>query len=136
MLLLVSKTLMHWLFNSSLLSVLYLCVPEYGPGEGTGWQNCSTEINLFGVPTLFLIGVVLMLLAYICCLCFRRPSGPQPSTYGHMQTLTGLINDWGKGNRLFWGDKGLVADGGRLRRAGTSWYSDDLEEIHRDEEYI
>ena len=134
MLLLVSKTAAHWLFNGSLLPLLYLSTTTV-PMVGPGWQDLATQINLFGVPTLFLLGLIMVLLASICYVAFKRPSGPQPSTYGHIQTLAELIDEWGKGDRLFWGDKGLAEDG-RHRRAGTSGHGKELEEIHHDAEYI
>ena len=55
-----------------------------------------------------------------------RHKGPQPSTFGHLQTLVDLIDEWpGKDDRMFWGDKGplgrTAAEGGQIeiRHAGT-----------------
>ena len=44
----------------------------------------------------------------------RRPIGALPATFGHLQTLADLIDEWD--NRMFWGHK---ADG-NPNYAGTS----------------
>lgn len=45
-----------------------------------------------------------------------RPKGPQPATYGHIQTLADLIDDWSE--TIYWGDKGVIS-GLDIRHAGT-----------------
>jgi hypothetical protein len=133
--LLVIKTLAHWLFNDSLMPILYLSTSMDGQSVGKGWQTSATIIYLFAVPTMFLTGAAFVLINFIAYLATRLPSRSQPSTYGHIQTLAELIDDWGEGSRLFWGDKGLTNDG-RFRHAGTSGHGNEVGEIHRDAEYI
>ena len=130
-----SKTVAHWLFNRSLVPILFLAAGSVADDDSTKWQNIETQINLFGVPTLFLAGVMLVLLALTWYLACRCPKGPQPSTYGHVQTLTELIDAWGNGEQLFWGDKG-VTNNGEFRRAGTSGNAKTVGPIHFDAEYI
>ena len=56
--------------------------------------------------------------AFTTFLCFNAPRGPQPATFGHIQTLVNLTDDWSL--LLFWGDKGLKDRGAGIRHAGTA----------------
>ena len=129
--LLLAKVVMHWLFNQSLLPIV-LFSNSY---DNENWQCILTEICLFGVPTSCLAAVAIVLTGITWYEACRSPRGPQPSTYGHLQTLAELVDEWGGGERLYWGDKG-VTSGGLLRRAGTSGNSDAVGPIHFDAEYI
>jgi len=64
------------------------------------------------------IGILCMtLLAFTCLLTFmalRRPRGPQPATYGHLQTLANLVDEWSP--VMWWGHK---EDGIPYCHAGT-----------------
>ena len=67
--------------------------------------------------SVFLLTAVLALLAYFGKrLAYDRPKGPQPATYGHIQTLADLIDVWSE--TMYWGDKGVVP-GSNIRHAGT-----------------
>lgn len=129
--LLVAKVVVHWLFNQSLLPVV-LFSNSYDNEE---WQCILTQICLFGVPTLCLAAVAMVLAVISWYEACRSPKGAQPSTYGHLQTLTELVDEWGNGKRLYWGDKGVTSDG-LLRRAGTSGNTHAIGPIHFDAEYI
>ena len=75
--------------------------------------------RIFNVMTgpVFLLTAVLALLAYFGKrLAYDRPKGPQPATYGHIQTLADLIDIWSE--TMYWGDKGVVP-GSNIRHAGT-----------------
>ena len=75
--------------------------------------------RIFNVMTgpVFLLTAVLALLAYFGQrLAYDRPKGPQPATYGHIQTLADLIDVWSE--TMYWGDKGVVP-GSNIRHAGT-----------------
>ena len=50
-------------------------------------------------------------------LCFQKPKGPQPATFGHIQTLVDRIDVWGE--PLYLGDKGPGSAFGH-RDAGTT----------------
>ncbi|KAL9615739.1 MAG: hypothetical protein Q9160_009296 [Pyrenula sp. 1 TL-2023] len=101
------KAVLHWSLGQSVL-------PRWSP-EGITFHMTHGHIFVYLVlacsPTVF-----------TQYLCVKRPRGPQPATWGHLQTLADLIDDWGDGTgegRLYWGDKG---DGGRrdgVRHAGT-----------------
>lgn len=51
----------------------------------------------------------------------HKPKGPQPATYGHLQTLCDLIDAWPERveQTFFWGDK-ADGTGDEVRHAGTS----------------
>ena len=130
-LLLAVKMVAHWLFNQSLLPVVIFS----NSYDNAKWQCILTQISLFGVPTLFLAGAATVLAVISWYEACRSPRGAQPSTYGHLQTLTELVDEWGNGERLYWGDKGVTSDG-LVRRAGTSGNADAVGAIHLDAEYI
>jgi hypothetical protein len=90
----VLKPVAQWLFASSGIS--------YVVGVG---GNASILFN--PVPLFVLAGASGLLLVFAVYLTWRRPKGPQPATFGHLQTLVDLIDDWGMGNqgRLWWGAK-------------------------------
>lgn len=133
--LLASKSVAHWLFNRSLLPCIFLATSTNSAPVGKGWQVSQTQIFLFGVPVLILAVVLLLLLTLTLYLVCRRPKGPQPSTFGHVQTLAEVIDDWGDGAELFWGDKGLT-EGGVYRRAGTAGTASGVGPIYFETEYI
>ena len=56
--------------------------------------------------------------AFTTYLCYKRPKGPQPATFGHVQTLVDLVDEWYL--LMFWGDKGLREEGDEIRHAGTA----------------
>ena len=121
----------HWLFNQSLLPVVIFS----NAYDEANWQCILTQISLFGVPTLCLAAVAMVLTVVAWYEACRSPRGPQPSTYGHLQTLTELVDEWWSGERLYWGDKGVTNDG-LLRRAGTSGNAGAVGPLHFDAEYI
>ena len=67
-------------------------------------------------PQLLYLAVGMAVLAlFATFLCFKEPKGPQPATFGHVQTL---VDEWS--SLMFWGDKGLRAEGDGIRHAGTA----------------
>lgn len=92
------------------------------------WANCLLLLMAF-MFSVALLGTYL---------CFRRPSGPQPVAYGHMQTLVDLVNEWGKKDEdLYWGDKGRITycEDGEIRRAGTAGRSEEVGLIRMEARY-
>ena len=92
------KPLVHWFFGLGM--TFYL-----------GW-------GIFMRPpqTLYTSLTVLALAFFSTYLCFERPKGPQPATFGHLQTLVDLIDDWSE--PMHWGHKGGYSDG--IFHAGTA----------------
>ena len=81
----------------------------------------SLGVNM-RAPQIFYLGggvAVLALFTTICALW--RPGGPQPATFGHLQTLADLVDVWPKeGEKIFWGEK----DPNQFwssRSSSTSW---------------
>ena len=104
----ILKTAIHWAYGEAVQSRV-----TDGSGEITMWANC-----LF-----ILAGLTVVVALFGTLLCFKRPSGPQPTAYGHFQTQVDLIDDFGLNAPLFWGDKGHIRwenDGTEVRTAGTS----------------
>lgn len=136
--LLAAKAVAHWLFNRSLLPVMFLAEMTNADDSRLGtkvWQVSQVQIELYGIPTFFLAGVALILMAQSWYIAFRCPRGQQPSTYGHIHSLIEIIDDWGDGTQLFWGDKGKVDDG-QYRRAGTAADVDRVGPIESGVQYI
>lgn len=90
LLLLFLKPLLHWLFGLGM--TIYL---DWG-------------IFMRPPQILYLSMGVLVLAVFETWLCVRRPKGPQPATYGHLQTLVDLVDEWGEGGRIYWGHKGVL----------------------------
>ncbi|KAJ9603050.1 hypothetical protein H2200_012345 [Cladophialophora chaetospira] len=88
------KPVAQWLFGTASLSL-----GQRGAGDGLVWFN--------SVPLFVLAGVLVLILAHLSFLALRSPKGPQPATFGHIQTLVNLIDDWGSDikSRLYWGEK-------------------------------
>lgn len=90
----------------------------------------------FGYLPLFTLGGFAFVVAACATWMVRAsPTGPQPATRGHLETLADLIDDWGMGDqgKIFWGVKGEGTDG--ARHAGTSGLQDRIGIIRMDSLY-
>ncbi|EMC93491.1 hypothetical protein BAUCODRAFT_243344 [Baudoinia panamericana UAMH 10762] len=93
------KTILHWLFG---LSVAVLNGRVY-----------------FGAAQIVYLGLLAAVAAsFVTYITGRRPRGPQPAAYGHLQTLTNLIDEWSP--TMYWGHK---SDGFPAPHAGTAHYA-------------
>ena len=104
------KPLAHWVYSLTYFIDLY------------------RGVDIYTAQILYLSLVILILATFASTLVLWRYKGPQPATFGHLQTLVDLIDEWpAKDDRLFWGDKGSVnrATSGSnmedIRHAGTHW---------------
>jgi len=79
--------------------------------------SCNRIIYFVTLPTLTLAVIFLILGLFSEYLIRIRPKGSQPATYGDIQALLALVDDWDH-TRIFWGDKGKYSRGVRL--AGTA----------------
>ncbi|OOF94532.1 hypothetical protein ASPCADRAFT_170546 [Aspergillus carbonarius ITEM 5010] len=111
-LLFLFKVVLHWLFGNA-ISYAY------------NWG-----IFIRPPPLLYLTIGSFLLSSFVSFICFRRPRGEQPSTFGHVQTLVNLVDVWHL--QLFWGDKGVPGSDG-VRHAGTA--SKPLERVIMNEFY-
>lgn len=95
--LLIFKFLLHWLLGQSVQPSF-----DYGGGRSNVWFAMNYA-HLF----VYVICTTIFASA-ITFLTFMKPKGPQPATYGHIQTIADVIGDWTleKNGRFWWGDKG------------------------------
>jgi hypothetical protein len=93
------KAAVHWLFGLSINNDFILGVNMYPP------------------QIFYFTGFALMVAIFATYVSLRRPLGPMPATFGHLQTMADLIDEWD--NRMFWGHK-EDGYGGAPNYAGTS----------------
>ncbi|KXL46658.1 hypothetical protein M433DRAFT_3824 [Acidomyces richmondensis BFW] len=90
------KTLLHWMFSLGV--------------------NMSGGKVWFGpLQLIYLVVFSAACSIFIAFVSLRRPKGPQPAAYGHLQTLVDLVDDWSA--VMFWGHK---KDGVPACHAGTA----------------
>ena len=89
--LIVFKPLIHWLYGLGISIYLEVGV-------------------VMRPPQIFYLAVGTVLLAVTSSTCaLWRPKGPQPATFGHLQTLVDLIDEWPEEKQhMFWGHKGSL----------------------------
>ena len=104
------KPFAHWIYSLTYMIDVYSGFFIYTP------------------QVVYLTIVILALATFSSTLVFWRYKGPQPATFGHLQTLVDLIDKWpAKYDSLFWGDKGPVNEATfesnmeDIRHAGTHW---------------
>jgi hypothetical protein len=51
-------------------------------------------INMFYGPIFVYTIIAALFTAFITFLAFKHPRGPQPATWGSIQTLANLVDDW------------------------------------------
>jgi hypothetical protein len=89
--------------------------------------NVAAWMNL--LPMIVMTVLILIVALFAEYLAKYRPKGPQPVTYGNLQALADLVDDWSP-STIYWGDKGGV---GGVRQAGTADHP--LPEIQMDALY-
>ncbi|KAG9029791.1 hypothetical protein FRB95_004888 [Tulasnella sp. JGI-2019a] len=95
--LLMAKPAIHWFFGITLSIVA---------GEG-----------LYGTSLILCFPLVLFVVAlFTTVVATRKPLGPQPAAYGHIQTLADLVDRWSM--VMYWGDKEKL--GWPVWHAGTN----------------
>ena len=88
--LLLFKPVVHWLFGSAL-------GVDYAKGV------------LMRVPHVtYLMVLWLIFLGFVFSISFVRPKGPLPATYGHLQTMMDVADEYS--DVMYWGDKGEAVD--------------------------
>jgi lysylphosphatidylglycerol synthetase-like protein (DUF2156 family) len=90
----IFKAAIHWMFGLSV---------AISPG-----------ILLHPIQMVYLMILVAVLAALTIYIATRRPSGPQPAAYGHLQTMADLVDEWAP--TMYWGDKSISG----VYHAGTS----------------
>lgn len=82
----IFKAAVHWLFGLS-MNVSY-----------------QLGINMYPPQIFYLTSSTLIVALLATYMSIRRPAGPQPAAYGHLQTLSDLIDEWH--HCMHWGHKG------------------------------
>jgi hypothetical protein len=90
------KAAVHWLFGLSINN------------------DFKLGVNMYPPQIFYFTGFALMVAIFATYVSLRRPDGPLPATFGHLQTMADLIDDWD--DRMFWGHK----ENGFPNYAGTS----------------
>ncbi|KAG2119144.1 uncharacterized protein F5147DRAFT_767873 [Suillus discolor] len=101
----IVKPFLHWIFGLSFTI-------------GKSAINDTLRGFLLSIYTAQIWNLCIALFIFACFFTFvalRRPSGPQPAAYGHLQTLADLVDEWSP--VMWWGHK---EDGIPYCHAGTS----------------
>jgi hypothetical protein len=91
------KVVAHWVFGLS-INVGYLL-----------------GVNMYPPQIFYFTAVMFVFAIFATFVSFERPRGPLPATYGHLQTIADLVDEWE--DRMFWGHK----FSGNPSYAGMSW---------------
>ncbi|KAK9323262.1 hypothetical protein V1517DRAFT_320726 [Lipomyces orientalis] len=80
-----------------------------------------TTLRMNSPQLLYLTSVWLVLTIFTTYLSLRRPKGKLPATYGHLQTLVDIVDEWDWRSNLYWGHKGhfVESNGDVFYHAGT-----------------
>lgn len=88
MMLFIFKPILHWVFG--------LAVSTY----------FSVGLVMHPPQIVYLSIGAVVLASFVSACAFWQPKGPQPATFGHLQTLVDLIDEWPEiGETMFWGRK-------------------------------
>ncbi|KAG2151790.1 hypothetical protein BD769DRAFT_1686615 [Suillus cothurnatus] len=105
LILFVAKPFLHWMFGLSFQ--IYNTVHDKKL-DGS-WISMNT-------PQIWNLSIALFIFSsFFTFAALRRPCGPQPAAYGHLQTLANLVDEWSP--VMWWGHK---EDGIPYCHAGTS----------------
>jgi hypothetical protein len=134
------KAFLHWCFGQAIAFAYYPADQDpdsdYPITSLTKWTYAGDLVIAFRTGALLVYGGSAVLLAmFITYLALRKPKGPQPATWGHVQTLANLIDCWDvdENGCFWWGDKGVDEDA--VRHAGTSCNAQCLEPVRMDSLY-
>ncbi|KAG2053452.1 hypothetical protein BDR06DRAFT_457836 [Suillus hirtellus] len=105
LILFIAKPFLHWMFGLS-----FAIVPDVSDDTLNGFV-----ISMYTAQIWNLCIALLILACFFTVIALRRPHGPQPAAYGHLQMLTNLVDEWLP--VMWWGHK---EDGILYCHAGTS----------------
>ncbi|KAG2119141.1 uncharacterized protein F5147DRAFT_198795 [Suillus discolor] len=101
----ITKPFLHWMFGLS----FSIYVDTYKE------TLYDIPINMYPAQIWNLCIALFIFACFFTFVALRRPSGPQPAAYGHLQTLADLVDEWSP--VMWWGHK---EDGIPYCHAGTS----------------
>ncbi|TGO42004.1 hypothetical protein BHYA_0013g00070 [Botrytis hyacinthi] len=82
-LLFMFKAFIHWRFGLSVNS------------------HIPSTLTMFTIQTLYCTVCALLLALFATDISLRRPYGPLPATYGHLQTIADLVDEWQGDSPMF-----------------------------------
>ncbi|KAG1865899.1 hypothetical protein DFJ58DRAFT_724288 [Suillus subalutaceus] len=103
----LAKPFLHWMFGKSFM----ISNPVY---DGT-ILVAGPWVFMFTAQIWNLCFALVVFACFFTFVALRRPRGPQPAAYGHVQTLANLVDEWS--SVMWWGHK---KDGIPYCHAGTS----------------
>ena len=62
-------------------------------------------VNMYLPQIIYFTSFALVLAAFGTYLTLRRPPGPLPASFGHIQTIADVIDEWADSGCMFWGHK-------------------------------
>ena len=132
--LVVLKTALHWLLGQSLIASYFIADLIDGDTYTAEYPKFGRFIFNMSASRLLVYATGAALTAgFTTLLAFWPLRGSQPVTWGHLQTLADLIDDWdAPEGKLWWGDKGGKDD---VRHAGTAGRRDIVGPIHMHQLY-
>ncbi|KAG2071889.1 hypothetical protein BDR04DRAFT_1117339 [Suillus decipiens] len=101
----VLKPFLHWMFGLS-FNILPEIIDE---------QLLYLQVVMYTAQIWNLCIALFIFACFFTFVALRRPRGPQPAAYGHVQTLANLVDEWSP--VMWWGHK---EDGIPYCHAGTS----------------
>jgi len=105
LILFAAKPVLHWMFG-----------PSYFPSVGIVSERISEiRMSMYTYQIWNLCIALFMFACFFTLVALYRPRGPQPATYGHLQTLANLVDEW---SPVMW--RGHKGDRIPYCHAGTS----------------
>ncbi|KAG1753186.1 hypothetical protein EDB19DRAFT_1902840 [Suillus lakei] len=89
----VTKPFLHWMFGLSFL------ISDYA----SGGMLANVMIVMHTAQIWNLCIALFIFACFFTLVVRRRPRGPQPAAYGHVQTLANLVDEWSP--VIWWGHK-------------------------------
>ncbi|KAG1742107.1 hypothetical protein EDB19DRAFT_1970351 [Suillus lakei] len=89
----VVKPFLHWMFGYS------FAVSDYAVNGNLG----TLTVHMFTAQIWNLCIALAIFACFFTVVALRRPHGPRPATYGHLQTLVNLVDEWSP--VMWWGHK-------------------------------
>jgi len=105
LILFVAKPFLHWMFG------LAFNLSDYAQNG----QLNGLSVYMYTAQIWNLCIALFIFACFFTFVALRRPHGPQPAAYGHLQTLANLVDEWSP--VMWWGHK---EDGIPYCHAGTS----------------
>ncbi|KAG1863726.1 hypothetical protein F4604DRAFT_1039760 [Suillus subluteus] len=90
----VAKPFLHWMFGLSFQIYAFA-------SDGTLGGQISVVMNTSQIWNLCI--ALFIFACFFTFVALRRPRGPQPAAYGHLQTLANLVDEWSP--VMWWGHK-------------------------------